>query len=196
MCKGKSKELKRSVMDEENLNKYYETLELKPNASFSEIKSAYFHLKKLHSSQSPVLSLMMAEISETRSEQLLVQIEEAYLKLKEYYSTKKTEKERVTRERVLRKNIPEFEVFSGNALKLTREVLGVRLEEIALATGIPLNHLKNVELERFDLLPPGGYIRIYITKYAEYLSLDSKRVTSDYMKAVYKKRPRYNRYHF
>ena len=180
------------IMDEENLNKYYETLELKPEASFSEIKSAYYHLKKFYSSQSPVLSVMMAEISETRSERLLTEIEEAYFKLKEYYSTKKTEKQRVTRDRVMKKNIPEFEVFSGNALKLTREVLGVRLEEISLATGIPVNHLKNIEMERFDLLPPGGYIRIYITKYAEYLSLDSKRVTADYMKAVNKKRPHHD----
>lgn len=183
-------------MDEENLNRYFEILELKPDASFSEIKSAFFHLKKLYSSQSPVLSIMMTDISETRSKRLLEQIEEAYQKLKEYYSTEKTEKERVTRDRVMRKNIPEFEVFSGNALKLTREVLGVRLEEIALATGIPVNHLKNVEMERFDLLPPGGYIRIYVTKYAEYLSLDSQRVTSDYMKAVYKKRSRHDRYRF
>jgi hypothetical protein len=183
-------------MDEENLNQYYETLELKPNASFSEIKSAYFHLKKLYSSQSTVLSLMMADISETRSERLLEQIEKAYTTLKEYYSTKKTEKERVTRDRVKRKNIPEFEVFSGNALKLTREVLGVRLEEIALATGIPLNHLKNIEMERFDLLPPGGYIRIYVSKYAQYLSLDSERVTSDYMKAVNNKISRYDRHRF
>ena len=196
MCEAKSQEPKRLLMDEENLNQYYETLELKPGASFSEIKSAYFHLKKLYSSHSAVLSIMMAEVSETRSDQLLAQIEEAYLKLKEYYSTKKVEKERVTRDRVMRKNIPEFEVFSGNALKLTREVLGVSLEEIALATGIPLNHLRSVEMERFDLLPPGGYIRLYVTKYAEYLSLDSKRVTDDYMKAFYKKKSPYDRYRF
>jgi len=183
-------------MDEDNLNRYYETLELKPHASFSEIKSAYFHLKKLYSSQSAVLSIMMAEISETRSERLLAQIEEAYLELKEYYSTTKIEKQQVTRDRVMRKNIPEFEVFSGNALKLTREVLGISLEEIALATGIPLNHLKSIEMERFDMLPPGGYIRIYVGKYAEYLSLDSKRVTEDYMKAVAQKRHAYDRYRF
>lgn len=183
-------------MNEENLDKYYETLELKPNASFSEIKSAYFHLKKLYSSQPTVLSILMAEISETRSERLLGQIEEAYLELKEYYSTRKVEKEQVTRDRVMRNNIPEFDVFSGNALKLTREVLGVSLEEIALATGIPANHLKNIEMERFDMLPPPGYIRIYVTKYAKYLSLDSKRVTADYMKTVYKKRHDYDRYRF
>jgi len=183
-------------MDEDNLNKYYEILELKPDASFSEIKSAYYHLKKLYSSQSPVLSLITPEISETRSDRLLVQIEEAYLELKEDYSAKKIEKQQETRDRVMRKNIPEFEVFSGNALKLTREVLGVSLEEITLATGIPLNHLKNLEMERFDLLPPEGYIRIYVNKYAKYLSLDSKRVTADYMKAVYKKRAPCDRYRF
>jgi hypothetical protein len=178
-------------MIEENLNKFYETLELKPTASFSEIKSAYLHLKKLYSSESPVISVMLDEISEARCERLLTQIEEAYEKLKEYHSTRKTEKQKVTRDRVLKKNIPEFEVFSGNALKLTREVLGVRLEEIALSTGIPVKHLKNIERERFDLLPPGGYIRIYVTKYAEYLSLDSTRVTTDYMKAVLKKKERH-----
>jgi hypothetical protein len=196
MCEAKRKEPKRWVMDEDNLNKYYETLELKPDASFSEIKSAYFHLKRLYSSQSPILSLIMPEISETRSDRLLAQIEEAYLELKEYYSTIKIEKQQVTRDRVMRKNIPEFEVFSGNALKLIREVLGVSLEEITLVTGIPLNHLKNIEMERFDLLPPEGYIRIYVSKYAKYLSLDSKRVTADYMKAVYKKRAPYDRYRF
>ena len=183
-------------MDEENLHQYYETLELKPDASFSEIKSSYFHLKKLYSSHAAVLAIMMTEVSETRNDQLLAKIEEAYLKLKEYYSTKKVEKERVTRDRVTMKNIPEFEVFSGNALKLTREVLGVSLEEIALATGIPANHLKSIEMERFDLLPPEGYIRIYVGKYAEYLSLNSKRVTEDYMKAVYKKKSTIDRYRF
>ena len=88
---------------------------------------------------------MMDEISEARCERLLMQIEKAYQELKEYHSTKKTEKQKVTRDRVMKKNIPEFDVFSGNALKLTREVLGVRLEEIALATGIPIKHLKNIE---------------------------------------------------
>ncbi|UCH94587.1 MAG: helix-turn-helix domain-containing protein [Candidatus Aminicenantes bacterium] len=183
-------------MDEKNLNRYFEILELRPGASFSEIKSAYFHLRKLYSSESPVLSAMMDDISETRQEQLLTQIEEAYRELKEHYSAKKTEKEKITRDRVMRNNIPEFEVFSGNALKLTREVLGVRLEEIALATGIPMTHLKNIERERFDLLPPDGYIRIYVTRYAEYLSLDPNRVTQDYMKAVYKKKPHTDRHRF
>ena len=183
-------------MSEENLNHYLKILELKPDASFSEIKSAYFHLKKFYSSPSPVLTALMDEVSEVRQEKLITQIEEAYHKLKEYHSAEKTEKQKITRERVMRNNIPEFEVFSGNALKLTREVLGVRLEEIALGTAIPLKHLKNIEMERFDLLPPEGYVRIYVTKYAEYLSLDTKRVTRDYMKTLCNRKPREDRHRF
>jgi curved DNA-binding protein CbpA len=168
--------------------KYYEILELNPDASFSEIKSSYLHLKKLYSSESPVLSPIFDEISHQQNEELLNQIEEAYVYLKDFFATRETEKQKVTRDRVIHKNIPEFEVFSGNALKLTREVLGVELQEIALSTGIPIKHLRNIEKERIDLLPPRGYVRIYITKYAEYLSLDALQVVNDYMKAMYKKK--------
>ncbi len=183
-------------MGEETINQYFQVLELSPEAPFSEIKSAYFHLKKLYSSDSPVLSAIKDDITDAGQELLLNRIEEAYSILKEHYSEKKIERHKINRDRVVNGSIPEFEVFSGNALKLTREVLGVRIEEIALATGIPLKHLKNLERERFDLLPPEGYIRIYITRYAEYLSLDTQRVTNDYMKAVCKKNPHTDRDRF
>lgn len=168
--------------------KHYDILELDPDASFAEIKSSYNHLKKLYSSDAMVLAPIGDDIPESRREELLDQIERAFQTLKEYFTGKEINKQSITRERVLHQNIPEFEVYSGNAMKLTREVLNVELQEIALATGIPLKHLKNLEMERFDLLPPEGYIRIYVTKYAEYLSLDAARVTKDYMKAVTKKK--------
>jgi hypothetical protein len=168
--------------------KHFEILELKPGATFIEIKSSYLHLKKLYSSDSMVLAPIGDDIPEAKREELLEQIETAYQALKGYFTTREMNKQTVTRERVMHQNIPEFEVYSGNALRLTREVLNVELQEIALATGIPSRHLKNVEMERFDLLPPEGYIRIYITKYAEYLSLDAKRVCNDYMRAFTKKK--------
>lgn len=164
-------------------NKYFEILELTPEASLYEIKCAYLHLKKLYSSASPVLFALGRDIPQEKRDRLLKQIDEAYKKLKEFYLSEKIEKEERTRYRVMQKSIPEFEIFGGNALKLTREVLGLELNEIALATGVAMEHLKNIEQERFDLLPPGGYLRIYVTKYAEYLSLDAKRVLKDYMKA-------------
>ncbi len=175
-------------MSEQNISNqnYLDILELRPDASFAEIKSAYAHLKKLYSSESVVFSPIVVDISSDSREKLLEQIEEAYQNLKEQFLSEETEKQTNTRDRVIRNHIPEFEVFSGTALKLTREVLKVELQEIALATGIPLKHLKSIELERFDLLPPPGYIRIYVAGYAEYLSLDAKRVADDYMKTYFK----------
>lgn len=172
------------------MTKYFDILEIQPTARFSEIKSAYLHLKKLYSSHSAVLSPIFEEISESNRDRLLEDIEDAYRSLKEYHSQKETEKQKTTRDRVIRKNIPEFEVYSGNALKLTREVLGVELQEIALATGIPIKHLRNIERERFDLLPPVGYVRIYVGKFADYLTLDATQVTRDYMKVFNKKKKR------
>ncbi len=169
-------------------DRFYEVLELKPDAPFSEIKSSYLHLKKLYSSESMVLTPFLDDIPGNRREKLLEQIEEAYRSLKEFFSIKETEKQAVTRSRVMHKNIPEFEVYSGNALRLTREVLHVDLQQIALATGIPLKHLKSIEMERIDELPPEGYIRIYVGKYAEYLSLDVSRVTDEYMRAILKRK--------
>lgn len=168
--------------------KYFDILEIKPTARFSEIKSAYLHLKKLYSTHSAVLSPIFEEIPETKRDRLLEDIEEAYRSLKEFHSQKQTEKQQTTRDRVFRKNIPEFEVYSGNALKLTREVLGIELQEIALATGIPHRHLRNIERERFELLPPLGYVRIYVGKFAEYLTLDPTQVTRDYMKVFENKK--------
>lgn len=167
---------------------YYEILEVNPGAPFAEIKSSFLHLKKLYSSESPVLIPVMEEISKEKQSQLLSRIEDAYNHLKDYFSTKDVEKQKITYEQVSKKNIPEFEIYSGNALKLTREVLGVEIQEISLATGIPVKHLQNLEMERFDRLPPEGYIRIYVTRYAEYLSLDPQRVTLDYMKVFHKKK--------
>jgi len=175
-------------MEQDDLIKYYKILELEADASFHEIKSSYLHLKKLYSSESPVLSPIIDELSKEKKKSMLASIEDAYHALKEKNISLETEKIKVTHNQVISNKIPEFEVFSGNALKLTREVLGVELQEIALSTGIPLKHLRNIELERFYLLPPAGYIEIYVTRYAEYLSLDAKRVSADYMKAFQNKR--------
>jgi hypothetical protein len=176
------------MCDNNNDNKkYYKVLELKPDASFLEVKSAYLHLKKLYSSNPPVLESIKGDISEKMQLEIVDQLEEAYVKLKEFYTEKDQKKIETAKERVAKHNVPEFDVFSGNSLRLTREVLGISLKEIALYSGVPLRHLKSIELERFDLLPPIGYIRVFLKKYAEYLSLDSQKVINDYLKRFEKK---------
>lgn len=187
MCEENNKEDK----DKEEgiaLKQYYDILEVKPDAPFLEVKSSYLHLRKLYSSQPLVMSPILDEISEQKRTDILNQLDDAYNKLKEFYSTEEKDKITSAKEWVRTHNVPEFEVYSGNALKLTREVLGVDLKEIALFTGVPINHLKNIELERLDLLPPIGYIKVFLKKYTEYLSLDSQRVLDDYLKIVEKKK--------
>jgi hypothetical protein len=170
--------------ESKHLKKYFDILEVNPNSTFFEVKSAYFHLKKLYSSKSVVLSPIEEDITETNRRKIIENLKEAYEVLREYYSTGEKEKIQNSKERVNNRNVPEFEVFSGNALKLTREVLGVELEELSLFTGISIQHLKNIELENFNLLPPKGYIRLFLKKYADVLSLDSEKVIKDYLKIV------------
>lgn len=161
--------------------KYYDVLEINPDASFQEVKNAYWHLKKLYASEAPVLIPVLDEISDENRLEILNRIEDAYTHLKEYYKVEEKEKAASTRQWAVTHNVPEFAVYSGNALKVIREVLGVDLKEIALFTGVPVGHLKNIELERLDLLPPQGYVKVFLRKYAEYLALDPQKVTSDYL---------------
>lgn len=174
-------------LTEEEQQTYYRVLELDYGALMPEIKSAYYHLRKLYSSDSMVLSPIMEDMSEEKRRALLSMLDEAYNRLKRHLSQHERRQISSAHERVARHNVPEFDVFSGNALKLTREVLGIELKEIALYSGIPVKHLQNIEMERIHLLPPKGYIRVFLKKYAEFLSLNPDRVINDYMKLVEKK---------
>ncbi len=161
---------------------FFDILELGTDAGFVEIKSSYQHLKKLYSSQPLVISPFIDEMPPEKREEILDDLERAYKALKDHFVESEKTTLSTAKQRVNNHNIPEFECLNGDALKLTREVLGIDLKEISLFSGIPLKHLVNIEEENFDLLPPKGYIKVFLKKYAEYLSLDTKRVMEDYFK--------------
>lgn len=169
-------------MHEQNYKKYFEILELNPDTTFLEVKSSYLHLKKLYSSNSFIFSSLSDTLEKEKRKKILGQIEEAYTILSDYYLSEKKQKSQTIKTTVSNEHVPEFDVYNGNALRLTREVLGINLEEVSFFSKIPLQHLENIETERFDLLPPKAYVRIFVRKYAEYLSLNIKKVTDDYMK--------------
>lgn len=175
-------------MKKEELKKYYEILELEPNANFEDIKSAYHHLKTLYSSDSPLFTSISDSFDKQERKELLKEIEEAFAKLKDYFETKEKKKKDTTQTRVRNQNIPEFEKYSGDALRLTREVLGIGLEEVAFNTGIGLKHLQNIEAENFKELPPKIYIKAMVKKYAESLYLNSDKVVNDYIERMEKKK--------
>jgi len=176
--------------------KYFRILEIKPDVPFSEVRSSYLHLRELYSSRGSALSSMMETLAEDKQVEIVEQLKEAYDRLKEYYALESKQKTSVTRETVSNQRIPEFEVFSGEALRLIREVLKIELEEVALATGIPHRHLQNIEKEAYDQLPPLGYIKAFVRKYAEFLFLDPAKVTDDYLKRYANRHKRKNRFSF
>ncbi|MCK5003882.1 MAG: helix-turn-helix domain-containing protein, partial [Candidatus Aminicenantes bacterium] len=101
-----------------------------------------------------------------------------------YYQDKKMENIKTKREKIQKSRVPTFEIIGGEALKMIRKVLGIELEEIAFLSGVPLKHLINIELERYDLLPPDIYIKTFLKKFAAQLSLDTDKVVADYFKRM------------
>ena len=60
----------------------------------------------------------------------------------------------------------------GELLSETRNKRGLGLEQVELATTIPIKHLVALERERFDELPGKVYARGFLRQYATFLELD------------------------
>ena len=173
-------------MSREEHNIYFEMLELDPDATLSEVRNAYFHLKKLYSTDS-IVTLPVADefLSDSRQE-ILQQIEEAYTRLVALFENGYNEPESEERSLSIfdddhKRDISDITSFSGQILRELREKRGIELHELALATKIRIQYFENIEREEFDSLPPPVYIRGYVVNYARYLSLDPKKVADDYM---------------
>lgn len=70
----------------------------------------------------------------------------------------------------------------GKYLKMEREFRGLSREEAAESTKIREHFLKAIEEDRYELLPPGLYLRGFLTAYARYLGLDPNDVVLRYQK--------------
>ncbi|MEZ4473809.1 MAG: helix-turn-helix domain-containing protein [bacterium] len=74
--------------------------------------------------------------------------------------------------------------IDGAALARVREACGIRLEEIAERTKISMYTLRCIELEQFEDLPAGVYLRGFLKQFAGMLGLPADRVVQEYMDAV------------
>ncbi|MEN8221839.1 MAG: helix-turn-helix domain-containing protein [Acidobacteriota bacterium] len=171
-------------MNSADLEKYFETLEITKDASFTEMKNSYIHLRNLYSKNNLSISPLIESLSKKKQKHIVREIDEAFRMLEQYYQDKKIENIRTKREKIQKSRVPTFEVIGGEALKMIRKVLGIELEEIAFLSGVQLKHLTNIELERYDLLPPDIYVKTFLRKYASQLSLDSDKVIADYFKRM------------
>ena len=151
----------------------------------SDVKRAYSHLKELYSTESIVTSPIIDEFSEDNRQEILDQIEDARIKLMEYFQDRVAESEnkKVSSIEVnkLDAEFKNIESFTGEILKQVRERMGIELSDIALATKIRSQYLEDIEREKFKALPPEVYTRGFVVDYARYLQLDPERVARDYM---------------
>ncbi len=67
----------------------------------------------------------------------------------------------------------------GEYLRREREMRGVSLEEISIATKISIRFLRAIENEEISKLPGGIFTRSFVRTYARYLGLDEERVLAD-----------------
>ena len=70
----------------------------------------------------------------------------------------------------------------GKYLKRERELRNLSIEEAAKLTKIRGHLLKAIEEDRYEILPPGLYLRGFLMAYARYLGLDPNDVVLRYKK--------------
>jgi curved DNA-binding protein CbpA len=76
--------------------------------------------------------------------------------------------------------VPENGIFDGDVLRRIRVSLGIELEEIAATTKINEHHLRSIEGNHYDQLPPPVYLRGFLKQIAKCLSLDGGHVADSY----------------
>lgn len=96
------------------------------------------------------------------------------------------EKERLVRE--LLAAAEETGDWSGSLLRQVREIRGMSLDEIAQHTKISRGHLRNIEEDSFEYLPPDVYVKGFIVQVAKLLGLDPERVSPRLMEHIRRKR--------
>jgi flagellar biosynthesis protein FlhG len=84
---------------------------------------------------------------------------------------------------------PEDGHWTGPSLRRTRLARGLELDQITRTTKVSPVHLRNIEEERFELLPAAVYVRGFVTAYARCLGLDAGRVANDYLERLAAARP-------
>lgn len=72
----------------------------------------------------------------------------------------------------------------GETLKRERELRGVTLDEISLATRIATRFLRAIEEERWDDLPGGVFNRGFVRAMARYIGLDEENTVAEYVQAI------------
>jgi curved DNA-binding protein CbpA len=67
--------------------------------------------------------------------------------------------------------------WSGSILQKIREIRGLTLDDIAQHTKISRGHLRSIEEDSFDFLPPDTYLKGFISQIAKVLGMEPQAIT-------------------
>lgn len=172
-------------MQDDQYKKCCATLEVSPEASMGEIKRSYLYLKELYSVDSIASMALEDELSVSEKKEILEELEHAFHTLMALVKRERELPDGAGGEpwddEAVADIISGIDVFDGAALKRIRQKMGVALDDIVVATRIQMQYLTALEDEDFDALPAEVYTRGFVTNYAEFLSLNVKKVVADYM---------------
>jgi hypothetical protein len=164
-------------------HKYYDLLELTPEATAEDIRKNYLRLKNLYSGDSIEMAALNADFSEELRQDCLSRLDDAYEKLcmRPENAKQTLVQSPAGMDDELCSWIKELSCFTGAALRTIRERMGVDLKTIFDVTRIQTQYLEDMENERFDAFRAEVYLRSYLIEYTRFLSLDTPKVLADYL---------------
>lgn len=169
--------------------KYYDLLELSPDATLEEILKNYSDLKSLYSEDSNEIRALNTDFSLELQQDFLSRLDEAYEGLTHLLENRRPSaiKKAVTMDAGLSDWIKNITCYTGGVLKNIRRRMGVDLQDIFAVSRIQPQYLDDIENENFGSFRAEVYLRSYLIEYTRFLSLDTQSVLSDYL-------PRYRKF--
>ena len=171
----------------DEMKKYFEVLEVKSDASFSEVENSYRLLKKLYSGNDIAIAPLEEELKEEMRSDILDEIEDAYHHVVDFIrqgasplsaSSPSIEKA-LSSDDEIQAYVDSIDSFRGSDLTKVREMRGLEIRDLARTTNISRRYLEEIEAEDFRELTARIYLKGFITSYAEKLGLNGKRVAED-----------------
>ncbi len=174
-------------MSTEVRKKYFDLLELPPDASFAEVRKKYLYLSAFYTGDTMELAALNGDAPYHRRQAILAELQEAYNKLKdmqveEEQTQQPLKSPDMSAHDAMKEYLNGITAFSGPILKEIRERRGIDLSSMSLATKVQKRYLEEIEAEQFTWMPAEVYLRGYVIEYARHLSLDHQKVAEDYMK--------------
>jgi multidrug efflux pump subunit AcrA (membrane-fusion protein) len=80
--------------------------------------------------------------------------------------------------------VPPGVEINGDLLRQVRLARGLSLQQLSERTRISVRHLENIEVDRYDVLPVGVYLRGMLMSVARELGLDGLAVSKSYLTFV------------